>query len=77
MPPAGLPDAEATLVDLAERMAAAVAADALLAAMARDKKVRGGRIALVLPRRIGEAFVTRDVPVEAIGGFLADAVTAA
>jgi 3-dehydroquinate synthase len=51
-----------------------LSADSLLAAMGRDKKVRGGRIALVLPRRIGEAFVTRDVPVEAIGGFLADSV---
>ena len=51
-----------------------LSAPALLAAMGKDKKVRGGRIALVLPRRIGEAFVTRDVPAEAIAGFLADSV---
>ncbi len=53
-----------------------LSADALLAAMGKDKKVRQGRIALVLPRRIGEAFVTRDVPAEAIGAFLAESVAA-
>ncbi len=53
-----------------------LSADALLAAMGKDKKVRQGRIALVLPRRIGEAFVTRDVPAEAIGAFLAKSVAA-
>jgi 3-dehydroquinate synthase len=53
---------------------AKLSADALLAAMGKDKKVRGGRIALVLPRRIGDAFVTRDVPAEAIGSFLAETV---
>jgi len=54
-----------------------LSADALLAAMAKDKKVRHGRIALVLPRRIGEAFVTRDVSAEAIRDFLAEGVAAA
>jgi 3-dehydroquinate synthase len=54
----------------------ALSAESLLAAMGKDKKVRGGRIALVLPRRIGAAFVTRDVPQEAIGGFLAEMVEA-
>jgi 3-dehydroquinate synthase len=54
-----------------------LAPEALLAAMGKDKKVRGGRIALVLPRRIGEAFVTRDVPAEAIGAFLAESIAAA
>jgi 3-dehydroquinate synthase len=54
-----------------------LAAESLLAAMGKDKKVRGGRIALVLPRRIGEAFVTRDVPAEAIGAFLAESIAAA
>jgi 3-dehydroquinate synthase len=53
-----------------------LAAESLLAAMGKDKKVRGGRIGLVLPRRIGEAFVTRDVPAEAIGAFLAEAIGA-
>jgi 3-dehydroquinate synthase len=54
-----------------------LAAEALLATMGKDKKVRGGRIALVLPRRIGEAFVTRDMPAEAIGAFLAESIAAA
>jgi 3-dehydroquinate synthase len=53
-----------------------LAAESLLAAMGKDKKVRGGRIALVLPRRIGEAFVTRDVPAEEIGAFLAESIGA-
>ena len=45
----------------------------LLAHMGRDKKVRDGRIALVLPRRIGEAFVTREAPAEELRAFLAEA----
>jgi 3-dehydroquinate synthase len=44
--------------------------------MGKDKKVRGGRITLVLPRRIGEAFVTSDIPAEVIGAFLAESIAA-
>ena len=40
--------------------------DALLAAMAHDKKVKDGKLVFVLVRGIGEAFVTSDVPVEAV-----------
>ncbi len=40
--------------------------DALLAAMAHDKKVKDGKLVFVLVRRIGEAFVTNDVPVERV-----------
>ncbi|MBV9863004.1 MAG: 3-dehydroquinate synthase [Alphaproteobacteria bacterium] len=47
--------------------------DRLLGHMAKDKKVRDGRIALILPRRIGEAFVMRDAPVERLREFLATA----
>lgn len=36
-------------------------ADDLMAAMQRDKKARDGQVTLVLARRLGEAFVTRDV----------------
>ena len=36
----------------------------LLQLMAQDKKVKGGKLALVLVRGIGEAFVERDVPME-------------
>jgi 3-dehydroquinate synthase len=40
--------------------------DVLLAAMAHDKKVKDGKLVFVLARRIGEAFVTGDVPVEMV-----------
>ena len=46
---------------------------ALLAHMGKDKKVRDGAITLILPRRIGDAFVMRDAPVEELRAFLADA----
>ncbi len=45
-------------------------ADGLLAHMAQDKKVRGGKLGLVLVRGIGEAFVTRDVDAEDISAVL-------
>ncbi len=47
-------------------------ADALLAAMAHDKKVAEGRLRFVLPTRLGHVELVDDVPVEqvraAIGG---------
>jgi shikimate kinase/3-dehydroquinate synthase len=39
--------------------------------MGQDKKVRGGRLAFILVRGIGAAFVSRDVPTERIQDFLA------
>ena len=48
------------------------AADRLIAHMGRDKKVRDGRITLILPRRIGEAFVMRDAPLDRLRAFLAE-----
>jgi 3-dehydroquinate synthase len=47
--------------------------DALLAHMGKDKKVRDGRITLILPRRIGEAFVMRDASAADLRAFLAEA----
>jgi 3-dehydroquinate synthetase len=41
--------------------------------MQRDKKVRDGRITLILVRDIGEAFVSSDVTPAALGAFLAEA----
>ncbi|HHW13763.1 MAG TPA: 3-dehydroquinate synthase, partial [Firmicutes bacterium] len=38
----------------------------LLQAMARDKKVRRGRLRWVLPRRVGETVVTDEVPEEVV-----------
>jgi 3-dehydroquinate synthase len=42
----------------------------LLELMAQDKKVKGGRLALVLVRGIGQAFVERDVPMDRLSAFL-------
>ena len=41
--------------------------------MAQDKKVKGGKLALVLVRGIGQAFVERDVPMPQLTEFLARA----
>jgi 3-dehydroquinate synthetase len=38
--------------------------------MAQDKKVKGGKLALVLARGIGEAFVERDVAMARLSAFL-------
>jgi 3-dehydroquinate synthase len=45
--------------------------DEMLHLMAQDKKVKGGKLALVLVRGIGQAFVERDVPVAQLTAFLA------
>jgi 3-dehydroquinate synthase len=47
-----------------------ISADRLIAHMGKDKKVRDGRITLILPRRIGEAFVMKDAPVDELRDFL-------
>jgi 3-dehydroquinate synthase len=47
--------------------------DRLLAHMGKDKKVRDGRITLILPRRIGDACVMRDARQEDLREFLAEA----
>ncbi|HXE16322.1 MAG TPA: 3-dehydroquinate synthase [Stellaceae bacterium] len=48
----------------------------LLAHMRKDKKVRNGRVTLILPHRIGEVFVTADVAPETILDFLGNAAGA-
>jgi 3-dehydroquinate synthase len=55
---------------LAELGLTSVPADRLLGHMSKDKKVRDGRITLILPRRLGEAFVMKDAPFEALRDFL-------
>jgi 3-dehydroquinate synthase len=55
---------------LAEIGIAGTPADQLLGHMSKDKKVRDGRITLILPRRIGEAFVMKDAPIEKLRDFL-------
>ncbi len=47
--------------------------DTLLAHMGKDKKVRDGRITLILPRRIGDAYVMRDATSDDLRAFLAEA----
>ena len=42
----------------------------LLRLMAQDKKVKGGKLALVLVRGIGQAFVERDVALDRLTAFL-------
>jgi 3-dehydroquinate synthase len=44
--------------------------EAMLHLMAQDKKVKGGKLALVLVRGIGEAFVERDVAMNRLSAFL-------
>jgi 3-dehydroquinate synthase len=52
---------------------AGVPADRLLAHMGKDKKVRDGQIALIMPRRVGDAFVMKDAPRDELRDFLAGA----
>jgi 3-dehydroquinate synthase len=50
-----------------------ISAERLLAHMGKDKKVRDGKITLILPRRIGDAFVMKNAPADKLGEFLAEA----
>ncbi|MGH7112297.1 MAG: 3-dehydroquinate synthase [Stellaceae bacterium] len=63
----GLPTA------LADAGLGGISAERLLDHMGRDKKVRDGRITLILPRRIGETFVMNDAPLAELRPFLAEA----
>ncbi|MCB1365586.1 MAG: 3-dehydroquinate synthase [Rhodobacteraceae bacterium] len=49
-------------------------AGALLDLMAQDKKVVDGQLRFILVRGIGDAFITSDVPREAVLGLLEDAL---
>ncbi len=40
--------------------------DELVAAMAHDKKVTDGKLTFILLKGLGQAFVTRDVPLDAV-----------
>jgi 3-dehydroquinate synthase len=51
-------------------------AAALVGLMGQDKKVRDGRLAFVLARDVGQAFVARDVDLAAVESLLADALGA-
>jgi 3-dehydroquinate synthase len=58
--------------DLAAIGLARIPADRVIAHMRKDKKVRDGRITLILPRRIGEALVMKDVPLDPLRKFLTE-----
>ncbi len=51
-------------------------AERLIGHMGRDKKVAQGRIAFVLARGIGKAFLARDVALDQVRAMLAEAVAA-
>jgi 3-dehydroquinate synthase len=51
-------------------------AAALIDHMRQDKKVRGGRIAFVLVRGIGEAFIAHEVDLAEVEAMLAQAIAA-
>lgn len=60
--------------DLADIPGDLPGADGLMELMAQDKKVEDGTLRFILARGIGEAFVTSDVPGEAVRGVLEDAL---
>jgi 3-dehydroquinate synthase len=53
-----------------DALPASFGVDALLAHMAQDKKAEAGALTLILARRIGEAFVARDVNPASLRDFL-------
>ncbi|HEY3951413.1 3-dehydroquinate synthase [Phenylobacterium sp.] len=55
---------------LAEISAEPFAAERLVRHMAQDKKAQAGRLTFILARRLGEAFVAKDVDAEAVAAFL-------
>lgn len=62
--------------DLADIAGPLPDAERLLSLMAQDKKVVDGQLRFVLARGIGKAFVTSDVPPEAVRGLLDEALSA-
>ena len=47
-------------------------AEGILDAMAQDKKVQAGALTFILARGIGASFIARDVPRDAVAGFLTE-----
>jgi 3-dehydroquinate synthase len=63
-------------VDLSDIQGDLPDADGLIALMGQDKKVVDGRLRFILARGIGEAFITSDVPPEAVRAVLVEALAA-
>jgi 3-dehydroquinate synthase len=51
-----------------------VTAEILIGHMAQDKKVQDGKVTFVLARAIGDAFLSRDVPGDALGAVISDSL---
>ncbi|MFP4273910.1 MAG: 3-dehydroquinate synthase [Paracoccaceae bacterium] len=64
------------VTDLADIPGDLPGTEALMALMAQDKKVMDGRLRFILARGIGAAFVTSDVPPDAVRAVLEDALAA-
>jgi 3-dehydroquinate synthase len=63
-------------LDLKRLPGAPFSADALMQAMAHDKKAERGQITLILARGIGRAFVQKDAPAAALRAFLEESLSA-
>ena len=61
---------------LADVPGGAGSADALLSAMAQDKKVKAGRLTFILARGIGKSFVAHGIDEDAVRAFLGDEIAA-
>jgi 3-dehydroquinate synthase len=61
-------------VDIADIPGELPDAETLLALMGQDKKVQDGKLRFILARGIGEAFITSDVPPDAVRDLLRDAM---
>jgi len=62
--------ARAGLPDHPNRIGIATDAPTLVRHMTQDKKMQGGRLALILARGIGRAFVTKEVGLDRVEAFL-------
>jgi 3-dehydroquinate synthase len=61
-------------VDLSDIEGELPDAEGLLSLMAQDKKVVDGKLRFILARGIGDAFITADVPPDAVRKVLSDAL---
>lgn len=65
-------DAHLAALDMPRALPASLSAKTLVKHMARDKKMRDGRLSFVLLRGIGQAFTCRDVEMEDVQRFLVE-----
>jgi len=63
-----------TKVDLVDIEGDLVDANGLMALMAQDKKVQGGKLTFIMARAIGDAYVERDIDLDVVKSVLQDAL---